>query len=339
MLLRFLSLTAAAVTTAAAVNAQTVSTFEQLTLPNNDTAYVNYSMPGQDVGFSSGLAYFPCRYDTGFGFKYWGGGFVYSNKKDTVTSGLPNQYSAKAGSGSGGSQKYLVAYGSTNRVILTGAARGGKVSGVFVTNSTYTYNSMRNGDAFARKFGDTTGTRSGLPQGAYPDYFLLTAKGYRNGALTTDSVDFYLADYRSSNSANDYIVKNWTWMPLDQLGRVDSLQFRLRSSDVGQFGMNTPAYFCMDDFTTNETNIGVGAIPAAAVRVFPNPATDRIFIEDASAKLQHVAVTDVAGRMMWNVATDNGSKAEIETAGWPAGVYFIQLQGANGSATVRIVKN
>ena len=51
--------------------AQTVADFESLTLPGTDTAYVNYSAPGTDVGFNNGLAHFPCVYDTGFGSGYW----------------------------------------------------------------------------------------------------------------------------------------------------------------------------------------------------------------------------------------------------------------------------
>ena len=57
---------------------------------------------------------------------------------------------------------------------------------------------------------------------------------------------FYLADYRSTDSAHDYIVDDWTWVDLSGLGTVDRIEFTLSSSDVGSFGMNTPAYFAMD---------------------------------------------------------------------------------------------
>ena len=36
---------------------------------------------------------------------------------------------------------------------------------------------------------------------------------------------------------------------------LDSVQFKLVSSDVGQFGMNTPAYFCLDNVGPLPLNI------------------------------------------------------------------------------------
>jgi hypothetical protein len=35
---------------------------------------------------------------------------------------------------------------------------------------------------------------------------------------------------------------------------VDSIQFFLSSSDVGAYGINTPTYFCIDNFTCNQVN-------------------------------------------------------------------------------------
>jgi hypothetical protein len=66
-------------------------------------------------------------------------------------------------------------------------------------------------------------------------------------------VHFYLADYRFEDNAEDYIVKTWEWFDLSSLGRADSLMCTLGSSDTGMFGMNTPAYFCVDNLTIKTT--------------------------------------------------------------------------------------
>jgi hypothetical protein len=60
-------------------------------------------------------------------------------------------------------------------------------------------------------------------------------------------VDFYLADYRSDE---DYIINAWTWVDLTGLGAVYGLEFSLSSSDNSDYGMNTPAYFAMDNLET-----------------------------------------------------------------------------------------
>lgn len=77
----------------------------------------------------------------------------------------------------------------------------------------------------------------------------LTIIGKDGGGATTGSVDFMLADYRFADNTQDYVVTDWRWVDLAALGTVSSLQFALVSSDSGEFGINTPAYFALDNLT------------------------------------------------------------------------------------------
>ena len=178
-----------ALLTGFAATAQTAATFDTMTLATPNSYYSNYSAPGADVGFNDGLAHFPCYYDTAWG-GMWSCGFAYSNMTDSTTSGFTNQYSAKAAIGQGGSNNYVAVncidpatfpLVASTKLFLTGAAVGKKVRGFYITNSTYAYNSMRDGDGFGKKFGGTTGTDA--------DWFKLTVKGYSGGTLKADSVD------------------------------------------------------------------------------------------------------------------------------------------------------
>ena len=328
-----LLITALAITIAA--NAQTVSTFETLSLVGSDTAYINYSNPGNDVGFTNGLVYYPCVYDTGFGAQYWSYGFAYSNMTDSVTSGYMNQYSAKTAIGYGGSAKYAVAYGIVNSVKLQGAAAGHTVNGFYITNSTYAYNSMRDGDGFAKKFGDTTGTGLTTGQGTAPDWCKVLIHGYKAGVLNADSVVFYLADFRGTASA-DYIVNTWQWVNLLPLGHVDSVTFTMSSSDNNSFGMKTPAYFCVDNFTTNETGVGVANTQTVAAKVYPVPATSVLNIDLTDDNTQVVSVIDMKGSVVF---TENitAKHIEINTSSLPAGAYILKLSGVN-NASMRFLK-
>lgn len=315
--------------------AQTVATFDDLSLTGSDTFYINYSMPGMDVGFSNGQAYFPCYYDTAWG-GLWNGGFAYSNMTDSVTSGAGNKYSAKAGAGYGSSSKYAVCwcsdpatYAPISKIILSDSAQGKNVTGFYVTNSTYAYNSMRDGDAFAKKFGGATGTDA--------DWYMLTIKGYRSGSITTDSINFYLADYRFSSSDSDYIVKDWTWVNLNSLGHVDSLQLSLSSSDVGSFGMNTPAYFCIDNFTTNETSAGIATANTIAAKIYPIPANNTINVELNDATLEHYNIIDMSGKVVLSGMLTKGNTAiAIETL--QAGNYQLQMFGNGKFAQAKFSK-
>ncbi len=333
---RFTLLCSALTLMAVSSKAQTVATFETLSLATADTYYVNYSAPGLDIGFNNGLAHFPCVYDTSYG-GYWDHGFAFSNKTDTATSGYTNGYSAKYGAGFGGSAKYAVAYGSYNIVNLVNPAIGDSVQGVYVTNNTYAYNSMRDGDGYAKKFGDTTGTGITTGQGTAPDWYKVTIRAYSGGVLKSDSVDFYLADFRPAGTANDSIIKGWHWVNLLPLGGVDSLSFTLSSSDNGSFGMNTPAYFCIDNFTTNKSFLSVPQVQAVAAKAYPNPATHTLYVDLTDDNMKQLVVIDANGSVVSSAAID-AKHIEINTAALATGVYFLKLSGENTSAALRFVK-
>ena len=237
--------------------------FEQLPLAL-DTFWNGADLTG---GFNSDNGWFTNDYGGGF----WSG-FVYSNKKDTVTAGSANQYSAITGGGYYGSNNYAIAndYGNA-KIKLTGAAMGKPVKGFYVTNATYAYLAMKNGDQFAKKFGGVSGND--------PDWFNLRVLAWYNGAMKAQVVDFLLADFTSANNADDYLVNDWRWVDLTSLGDVDSLEFHLSSTDtVGGFGMNNPAYFAMDNFTAyqqpvaNDDYVSVSYVNDTTIGVLNNDA-------------------------------------------------------------------
>ena len=70
---------------------------------------------------------------------------------------------------------------------------------------------------------------------------------------TTGTKDFYLADCRSEDSTDWYILNTWAYMDLSPLGAVRQIRFTLSSSDTGTYGMSTPAYFCYDNLGAEGT--------------------------------------------------------------------------------------
>lgn len=105
---------------------------------------------------------------------------------------------------------------------------------VYVTNAAYPYYSMLNGDDYAKKFGNN-------------DKFTLIIHGVKNGEKEKE-VRVYLANCTEENPEAG-ILKTWKYVDLSSLGEVSGIYFTLDSTDIGQFGMNTPGYFAIDKFT------------------------------------------------------------------------------------------
>jgi hypothetical protein len=223
----FLALASLAIS-APSARGDVISTFEDLGVPAN--SFVNNA--GASGTFVSGGSSFNNSFDSQF--NSWSGWSV-SSKTDTTTAGFTNQYSAITGSGAGGSATYGVAFDFNPSDSYVNLASGYNPVSAQITNTTYADLSMTNGDQFAKKFGAG-------------DYFLLTITGYKglNGTGTTvgPSVNFYLADFLGTNA---YIVNTWQTVNLTSLAGSKSLGFALSSTDNGQFGMNTPAYFALDN--------------------------------------------------------------------------------------------
>jgi hypothetical protein len=196
-------------------------------------------------GFVSNGETFPNSYNPDW--SSWNG-FAYSRSTDTETAGWGNQYSAFTGSGNADSPTFAVKNGGANFSLSTVSS----VQGVYVTNTTYAALSMRDGDMFAKQFGSSLNA-AGEDDGTNgEDWFLLTITGLDAEENEVGSVEFYLADFRFAADEDDYIVDSWQYVDLTSLGTVAHLSFQLTSSDVGNWGMNTPNYFALDDLEIGE---------------------------------------------------------------------------------------
>ena len=165
----------------------------------------------------------------------FGGGFTYTNTTDVNTPGYTN-LSAITGKGQNG-KVYLTA-ATANEVRLTNLQPATyQFKGAYITNTTYAYLAMHDGNdgntpALVKKFGAD-------------DWFKLTATGYTVSGSKVGSVDFYLAQGTD-------IVNTWKWCDWSPIATADYILFSLSSTDNGEWGMNTPAYFSIDGVTLVE---------------------------------------------------------------------------------------
>jgi hypothetical protein len=216
-----------------------VVTFEDLAFASPNS-FQNGATLSPSGSFTSGGAVFNNSYNATFGS--WSG-WSYSNVINTTTPGFTNQYAAYSPTGGDQSPTYGVGTAFSPGGATIALPNGQAPVSMRIVNTTYAALSLQTGDQFAKKFGGATGND--------PDFFLLTVTGKNSQNQSTGAVNFYLADYRFVNNASDYIVSQWTTVDLTSLGaNTTLLSFGLSSSDVGQVGMNTPAYFAMDNLTT-----------------------------------------------------------------------------------------
>ena len=175
-------------------------------------------------------------------------GFVASRSSDVADYSndiwLNHQHTVMGGGGKSGERTpYLVAkWDSTENAASMAGASCSVTYGdsteftpvsALVNNTTYTYYAIQNGTPQSRKF--TAG-----------DWYKLSVWGVKASGETTGPVEVYLADYRNSMPV---LVKDWTYVNLEQLGKVRGIYFTIDSSDKGRLGIKTPTYFAIDRLT------------------------------------------------------------------------------------------
>ncbi|MFK7767656.1 MAG: DUF4465 domain-containing protein [Mariniblastus sp.] len=251
------------------ISAQTTLSFESLPVPaagffNGDTDAGspfrdNFTITGTGDNFGEteflqlweheGVEFFN-GYTPAFG-SWRGSGW--SNVVDTTTAGVGNQYASFAGGGSDGAggavagENYAVAFTNSSYFNLPDHQ---DLESVDLTNTTYAGISMRDGDAFAKQFGGDTGNDE--------DFFSVVFTGYDGVDQTGNevgSVEFFLADYRFADNALDYIVDEWTTVDLTSIQFARSVGMTFTTTDIGDFGPNTPSYVAFDNFSFSVTSV------------------------------------------------------------------------------------
>lgn len=126
---------------------------------------------------------------------------------------------------------------------------------VYICQNSNTMEAITNGGVFnARAFTEN-------------DTLALIISALNSGMEETKSITYYLAVDGEKNNG-------WIKVPLTALGQAAGLSFRMTTTDIGQFGENTPMYFALDGLTVN-TEIAT-ALPQVAVQ---QPKTTKMIVQ------------------------------------------------------------
>ena len=312
------------------------ATFENLYLPENGYWFgpdskgtIVAGTYGNEIAgsFVSGSYQFSNSYNIDYGS--WSG-IGYTNRTETsFSSYLTDQFNSVVGKGYGDSENFAVAYSNGEIKVLNKPVDGDSIRGFYITNNAWAVNAFNGNDSNAKKF----------EQG---DFLKVVFTGHHADG-TDAKVEYYLADYRSANAADRYYLDTWQWVDLRSLGKVTSIDFAFDGSDKGQFGLNTPAYFCMDNFngerqvTEATTQVAGGEIDLKQFFQFDdaNATVSYAFADALSEELaKNVSVTS-DGNL--KVAKDYYKKFDVTVSATQRGkIQFVKIPFdiVNGISTI-----
>lgn len=260
-------------------------------------------------------------WDTAWG-GYWKNQWAFSRKNITTlepSDFSKHLYAAKAGAGAEDKGE-VYAIGTQNATLINPNPIDQYVDGFYITNTTFAYNSMAFGDNFAKKF-----------NAADKDSFILNIHLYLNGELQKTH-QVILADFRSADSTKHFLLDTWQWVGLTT--QTDSIDFELQSSDVGDFGINTPLYFALDRIFVVHAG-STHRINPISLTVYPNPTSNYLQVAEY-AKIRSIEICDYRGMTMSKFNLFHGN---IDVTFLPAGLYWIRAYRNDGTiSTATFIK-
>ncbi|SFD26933.1 Por secretion system C-terminal sorting domain-containing protein [Chitinophaga sp. CF118] len=87
-------------------------------------------------------------------------------------------------------------------------------------------------------------------------------------------------------------------------------------------------------------NVAVKQAEQVVVRIYPNPAVDKVTYTFPAGIQKHLLqVTDMGGRTILNLIVGNiGTQNTINTSSWRSGVYFVSINSSTFSKTFKLMK-
>lgn len=168
------------------------------------------------------------------------------------------------------------------------------------------------------------------------DYFKVIIKGTTK-AKTTSTVEYYLADYRSENEAEHYMLTDWKWFDLSVLGPVTEVTLSVTASRSDNNGLTTPAYLCMDNLgAQSPMPVGIDEGKSESFSIYPIPTSDILNISTSEMDYT-VKIYSIQGKLVLS-ETNLSENNQIDVTSLSAGSYIFELNSQNGRQVKNFIK-
>ena len=249
-------------------------------------------------------------------------GWAMSNQQANTFNSLDDQYHSSTGGANSG-DNFVIGYPQGQFITVTHDEDGDVIPGMYINNTAYTYSSIMNGDGYADAF--TAGK-----------WLKMTVTGTNASGATTGTVEYYLADYRSTNAADRYALNSWQWLDLSSLGTVKSIAVTIDGNDRDDWGLKTPAYVALDDigatcpFIEQNTTVPAGTTVEVALENYfdiDNDGSTAVYTLTNPVESDDIDVTlnDETGNLEITGKVNNAEYVAIATVTQKGKTQYLRL--------------
>jgi len=103
-------------------------------------------------------------------------------------------------------------------------------------------------------------------------------------------------------------------------------------------GLTTdPNYWLVYNLNGITHDLSINNLCAPAVSIQPNPATTSWNVTNLP-NASHLTLTDVSGRVLWEISNNSNSSISIPASNLSSGLYLLNITGNDNIATYKLIR-
>ena len=159
---------------------------------------------------------------------------------------------------------------------------------------------------------------------------------YRIGVYVGSGTPIQASDFTIISGGADLTAPFPNWAERTQSlsaydGQTIRVAIQCKSSDAYMF--------MVDDFKVTVATLGVDEFLTSKFSVYPNPVKNSVYVSNKeNINVSGITITDLNGRVVKTVKTNNISDVEVNISELATGMYVMNINSDQGIATKKIVK-
>ena len=184
------------------------------------------------------------------------------------------------------------------------------------------------------------------------DSYMVFAELYSPGDTAEPVLYTHIATGSGTSCATPTLAGLATclWQALPQLNSLEIMQLIREAGHQYTMPDTTMGYGIPDFYriflehyvtdTTDTTGIATMASIRNELKVYPNPVTDRLIIENTGEQNRTIYIYSLTGKIVGSTRVSAGETAVMDASKWAAGIYLLQANGGKGRLeTVKIIRH
>lgn len=144
----------------------------------------------------------------------------------------------------------------------------------------------------------------------------------------SDGLTIEKAYYNQCEASSEVVLYTVTGMGHSWLGSANDIH---ETAEIWRF---------FSQHVLEDVSVGMETEEAIrTIKAYPNPVTDQLYINLGTAQVEHIAMYNLIGEMVYEQAIESGRAViEVPFSHLPKGAYVVRVMTAQGAQTLNVVK-